>query len=81
MNCMISLFGAHKRLLMIFLNNGGMILMNPLERKKMLKEQFENRKKRNKEEHKELKSFSEFNIHVNIELLKKFRAQRGGVNE
>lgn len=50
--------------------------MNPLERKKILKAQF----KKHKKEQKAILSFHECNIKVNINLLRKYRKEREGVN-
>ncbi|WP_120666359.1 hypothetical protein [Caldibacillus debilis] len=61
---------------MNFINENGGLKMNPLERKKILKEQFKKRKK----EQKAILSFHEFNIKVNTDLLRKYRKERGGVN-
>lgn len=55
--------------------------MDPLERKKALREQFKKNKKLKKSQHKRVLSFSEMGLEVNADLLRAYRKERGGVDK
>lgn len=62
---------------MLCIKSKGVIQMNPLERKKLLKEEF----KRKKQKQGKIVPFNEYGIKVNKEILQAYRKRSGGASK